>query len=185
MFHSQDLALLPRAPYPVPRVSLERGGCSCNHNPLRTGGPSPRFCTRLPPPVEVGRRPLGGGGGGVAYPNRGDGPPVPLRPEWQVSTSPSAAPVTAVTASLTAPCTAPLEPLSLTRVPASVSRPRTQCDTRGIQRGSYVAMWSGRLPDFVRELLLHCGCTRQTTGRGQAFSRRCCALRVQCSGVLC
>ena len=28
-----------------------------------TGGTSPRFCTRLPPPVEVGRRPLGGGGG--------------------------------------------------------------------------------------------------------------------------
>ena len=29
-----------------------------------TGGTSPRFCTRLPPPVEVARRPPGGGGGG-------------------------------------------------------------------------------------------------------------------------
>ena len=28
----------------------------------RTGGPFPRFCTRLPLPVEVGRRPRGGGG---------------------------------------------------------------------------------------------------------------------------
>ena len=27
------------------------------------GGTSPRFCTRLPPPVEVGRRLPGGGGG--------------------------------------------------------------------------------------------------------------------------
>ena len=29
-----------------------------------TGGPCPRFCTRLPPRVELGRRPLGEGGGG-------------------------------------------------------------------------------------------------------------------------
>ena len=30
-----------------------------------TGGTSPRFYTRLPPPIEVGRRPLRGGGGGA------------------------------------------------------------------------------------------------------------------------
>ena len=34
------------------------------YDELFTGGASPRFCTRLPPPVEVGRRPQGGGGGG-------------------------------------------------------------------------------------------------------------------------
>ena len=33
-------------------------------NPQTKGGPSPRFYTRLPAPVEVGRRPPMGGGGG-------------------------------------------------------------------------------------------------------------------------
>ena len=41
----------------VPWVEMGRQGEA-------TGGTSPRFCTRLPPPVEVGRRPPGGGGGG-------------------------------------------------------------------------------------------------------------------------
>ena len=43
---------------------------------LTTGGASPRFCTRLPPPIEVGRGPLGGEGGGGHWrggSGRGDG----------------------------------------------------------------------------------------------------------------
>ena len=41
----------------VSGMSVTRGG---------GGGASPRICTRLPPPVEMGRRPLRGTGGGGA-----------------------------------------------------------------------------------------------------------------------
>ena len=50
--------LYPEGPLLLP---LQLGG-RCNPGP--TGGTSPRFCTRLPPLVEVGRKPPGAGGGG-------------------------------------------------------------------------------------------------------------------------
>ena len=55
---------------------LLRGG-DVLASPYPRGGRLLAFRRDSPPPVEVGRRPPGGGeGGGVAYQNRGDVPPV-------------------------------------------------------------------------------------------------------------
>ena len=49
----------PKEPRPNQLIGLY---CRKGGRGVCTGGTSPRFCTRLPPPVEVGRRPPGGGG---------------------------------------------------------------------------------------------------------------------------
>ena len=55
-------------------------------NTSATGGTSPRFCTRLPPPVEVGRRPPGrGGGGGGAVGGGGLAAEEGLSRDWLVA----------------------------------------------------------------------------------------------------
>ena len=52
-FLSEPLCGLNAEPSSQQTVSIQKKGCD-------TGGLSPRFCTRPPPPAEVGKGPLGG-----------------------------------------------------------------------------------------------------------------------------